>query len=516
MRIPELVQGVDVLSLPLSALEGFVLSRIDGRAPTKEILAVTGLPEEQVVQILERLRGLGAVRWKGEASLPPNPAVQMGHAAPIPAAPQRPDRPSSTAPTSFPPAVPFVTRSPTPIPSRYPLSELAEDCDLPLERRRQLLDLFYRLSELDYYEALEIPYDADKKAVRSAYFALSKTFHPDTFFRKNLGSFKAKMEAVFKFLTEGYETLGKKKLRDEYDAYLRATKATAMAERALSMSTTPRASVGPDGEAHGAPPNPADVPPPPAIPAEWQVTAPAPAQEPVKTERSEQARRLAHESAARRLRAAISTPAQAPAADQTKTSKPASDPQQILLRLGRALRESHDLTGGKGRVEHCLRLSHEALARDDIQGAAEALRSALALAPERQDIRTAYERIARQVSEKLAGEYIVQAQFAAKQGKWASAALAWRKVCDGRPEDAGAHRSAAAALFKVGGDLRSAQKYAQRAVLLAPTDIEARVILAQLYLTLGLKLNAKRELDAALKLDPASEIVKNLLTDLKS
>ena len=71
------------------------------------------------------------------------------------------------------------------------------------------------------------------------------------------------------------------------------------------------------------------------------------------------------------------------------------------------------------------------------------------------------------------------------------------------------------ALFKAGADLRGAQRYAQQAVFLAPSDIEARILLTQIYMTIGLKLNAKRELDAAAKLDPANEMVKNLLADLK-
>src|SRR5262249_3120693 len=74
----------------------------------------------------------------------------------------------------------------------------------------------------------------DKKAVRAAYFELSRTFHPDTMFRKNLGSYKQKMEAVFRKLTEAYETLGKKRTRDAYDEYLGLTAITSSAQRDLA------------------------------------------------------------------------------------------------------------------------------------------------------------------------------------------------------------------------------------------------------------------------------------------
>ncbi len=535
--VPELVPGVKILELPLSALEGFVLSRIDGRAQVSEILAVTGLPPEQVTQILERLCALGAVRPKGQAKpveAGPKPLV-------VPFAPLTQGRKLSRtslgiAPTEVPPSFSIPVVPPTVIapvvpaafveqPPRYPASELEEACDLPRERRRQVLDYFYRLSELDYYEALDIAYDAPKSQIRTAYFSLSKAFHPDTLFRKDLGSFKAKMETVFQFLTEGYDTLSKKKSREEYDAYLQATKATAMAERALSMAAK--------GNAGGVQ-SVEDValPPPPPVPAEWgevrearalpetPATAASDSTVSPREPATDEARKLAQEVVARRLRSAITSPLpsreSAPSVAPAGAARPSTDPQQALMGLGRALKESRAMTSGVGLLSHHVRSAQEAVARDDLRGAMEHLRSAMSLAPTRAEFKAEYESLSKKLSEKLAAEYIVQAQFEAKQGKWASSALAWAKVCEGRPDDAVAFRSAGFALFKVGGDLRSAQKYAQQAVFLAPTDLEARVVLAQIYLTLGLKLNAKRELDTALKLDPASEIVKNLLSDLKS
>jgi Flp pilus assembly protein TadD len=139
---------------------------------------------------------------------------------------------------------------------------------------------------------------------------------------------------------------------------------------------------------------------------------------------------------------------------------------------------------------------------------------AASLAPERTELKAEHAKLSAQLSEKLANTYIEQARFEMKAGKWASAALTWTKVCEGRPNDAAAHRHAAQALLKAGGDLRGAQKYAQKAVFLAPSDIESRIMLAQICATAGLKLNARRELEAAAKLDPANEMVKNLLADL--
>lgn len=191
--------------------------------------------------------------------------------------------------------------------------------------------------------------------------------------------------------------------------------------------------------------------------------------------------------------------------------------QDLRLQLGRALKEAHEVTTGSPaeRLARLLEASQSALERGELQEATQLMRRAISVAPERPDLRIEHEKLSKKLSEQLADEYRVQAQFEAKQGKWAAAAIAWSKVCEGCPQDFHAHRQAAIALLKVGGDLRSAQKYAQQATFLSPNDVDTRVLLAQIYLTLGLKLNAKRELDAALKLDPESEIVKNLLSDLK-
>jgi Flp pilus assembly protein TadD len=427
-----------------------------------------------------------------------------------------------TAPASLAPSM--APESP-----KYDPRELDEEVDLPMARRKQVLDLFYGLSELDHYEALGVAYNAEKKEIRAAYFAMSKVFHPDTMFRKKLGPFKAKMESVFQVLTEAYETLSKKKSRDEYDAYLRATKAARMAERALHFKPAEPPLVVPP-----APIVPTIVEPRPqsSEPAPRPPAAPTPPKEV-----SPEARRLAQEVIGRRLRgvtrAAPGTHAPTPGthAPAPRPASPApthdsgpggSDPaapktgsHELLRRLTRTLRDVGQLTGSNDGVTRAVRASQAALDRGDLSEATQQAARAASLAPERPELKTQHGKLSAQLSEKLANTYIEQAKFEMKHGKWASAALTWTKVCEGRPSDGSAHRYAAMSLMKAGGDMRGAQKYAQRAVFLAPSDIEARTLLAQICLTVGLKLNARRELEAAAKLDPANEMVKNLLADLE-
>ncbi len=70
-RVPRLIEGVDLTALPLSPLEGFVLSRIDGAASVRVLADLTNLPEADVYRMALRLIELGAAEWARESvSLP--------------------------------------------------------------------------------------------------------------------------------------------------------------------------------------------------------------------------------------------------------------------------------------------------------------------------------------------------------------------------------------------------------------------------------------------------------------
>ncbi|MDB4987203.1 MAG: Basic proline-rich protein precursor [Myxococcaceae bacterium] len=627
-RVPELLGGVDIRTLPLTALDGFVLSRIDGRSTISDIVAMTGLPAEQVLAILGKLAEAGAItlpasppsepprrssppfseplgprttksgtrlppisstpprrrpsygstprRLFSESSIsgppPPDPrAIPQRQRASTPARPSTPvpgsrpadeQRPSASvplngraSPSSFdssPPTnrLPIIESSPprdseattsaprapliSVLPSQpllpsvvaplYDPRELEEEVDLVPERRKQILDAFYGLPQLNYYGVLGVREGADKKDIRAAYFSLSKAFHPDSMFRKELGSYKAKMTTVFQALTEAYETLSKKKGREEYDRYLRSTRSAREAERALATDEV--------AAAHSQ----VEVPKAPALPStDYAIPMPTPIPVPPR-EVSPEARRIARELLERRLRGSASrkeasdsgqpratgssqpSPSSASSSVPSLPATPSSAPldrQAFARQLGRALIDVSKVTGSADKVARAVSGARAAFERGDLAGSVQHMAHAFSLAPERSDLHAEYDKLTRMLAEKLASDYEEQAKFEVKAQKFAAAAVSWSKVCEGRPDDAPAHRAAAFSLLKAGGDLRTAQKYAQKAVYLAPDDIDGRILLAQTYLTVGLKLNARRELDAAAKLDPSNEMVKNLLSDLK-
>lgn len=113
---------------------------------------------------------------------------------------------------------------------------MAEEVDLELEKKRRILELFDRLDEMSYYDLLAVPFDSDKKQVKAAYYKLAPEFHPDSYFRKNLGSFKPKIEAIFTRITLAHDVLTARQRRAEYDAYLDQSVRNRSIEDALAQA----------------------------------------------------------------------------------------------------------------------------------------------------------------------------------------------------------------------------------------------------------------------------------------
>ncbi len=212
--------GFDPLKAAVGPEEYFVLSRIDGTQTLREVLLATGLPVDRAVSIVSRLRSIGALLLPGETTAPP-PA----------APPQRPSQPKLSPAPSVPPIVartssgPVVARTvsgarPAPaspaapvhdlsLPGATPdeLAALSEDADLDDRERRRILAMARLAHGRDPHALLGVPPAADARMLKLAYFQLSKEIHPDRYYGKRLGSFAARMSAVFEAASRAYARL---------------------------------------------------------------------------------------------------------------------------------------------------------------------------------------------------------------------------------------------------------------------------------------------------------------------
>jgi hypothetical protein len=154
------IAGVDITALPLTQLDAFVLSQVDGFADAHDIGAVTGQSDDECTAVLVRLRDLGAIEW--------------------------------------------------------------EQVELPQERRDQIDELWAVLDHRNHYQLLGVARDAARAEIHKEYFLRSKIFHPDRVFGRKLGSYRKKMETIFTRLTDADRVLTHAKLRAEYDEELAA------------------------------------------------------------------------------------------------------------------------------------------------------------------------------------------------------------------------------------------------------------------------------------------------------
>ena len=85
-------------------------------------------------------------------------------------------------------------------------ADLAEDVDLDVERRKNILFADAHLTGT-HWEVLGIPWNAPAAAAKGAYLEKVKVFHPDRYPGKRLGSFRGRLERIFRRVTEARDVL---------------------------------------------------------------------------------------------------------------------------------------------------------------------------------------------------------------------------------------------------------------------------------------------------------------------
>jgi curved DNA-binding protein CbpA len=442
--------------LPLAPVDGFILSRIDGSVTDEQIATLTGLDSNSVRASLDKLVTLGVVTF---GDLPPQ-------AKPEPRPSKMPDLPVTEDSD--------VGRIPRGL---YDPAELDEAVDISVEQRRQVLDRYYVLSEITFYQLLGIDRHADKKTIKRRYLEAAAHFHPDRYFRKQLGSFKAKMEAIFARLTLANDTLLDEGARAEYDGYLLSLESTRKLEAQLEQQNAEAAI--PREEPKTPPPQPSPV----------ASSAPPP-----------QGRR---DALAMRLRDFRRTQ---PPGQTAIPSAPPSDPD--------ALRRYHDdrLTAARDKMarEHVM-TALAAAGRGDWVAASTAYRLALTVNPNDPDIKRAQQDAQEKANGILGEQYKKQASYEERNADWPAAARSWTRAARCLEKDPQCQDRAALCILRAEGSLHEARTFALKAVELDPKKSTYRVTLAEIYMAAGLVLNARRELETAVQLAPDDASLQTLL-----
>ena len=137
--------------------------------------------------------------------------------------------------------------------------------DLSHTMREGIDLLFEQLEFLNHYDVLSVERDAGVADIRGAYLKMAPKFHPDRYFRKSLGPFKQKIEAIFGALPKAHDTLRNPARRKAYDAKHPVGKAAQARRNRPPVAPTPA-------------PSPSIVPPPaPSVECEPIEPPPTPA-----------------------------------------------------------------------------------------------------------------------------------------------------------------------------------------------------------------------------------------------
>ncbi len=502
--IPRMAGAFDeqrLKALPLTAVDRFVLSLVDGTTTARGLAEAIGAEPEEVIASLLKLESLRIVV--------------------LPSARDTTTRRASVPP---PPAAPPA-----------PAAENGEEVvDLEPDHQREIDEIHASLATHDHYAVLGLSRDADKKAVKRAYFERTSRFHPDRFFRRKLGPYKLKMESVFGRMTEAHDVLTNPERRAEYDAYMRSVAksrtmeellADAMAEvkraeQAVTelpissippppSSATPISSVPPPSTTPRTPsplpPNPAPFDPPssPNLGAFISETLEA------RTKRTSTGRISVipatpapsvgrRELLARRLMGAaaprVPKAGPVPAVSYAKT-------EDAVDALKRRYQDKVALARTT-QVRKYTDAAIEAKGRGDVVAAANSYRVALELDPENAELQSAYTEAQTAADTLLVEQYLKQAEYEEKAERWADAGRSWARVARARATDSKAQERAAFCILKANGNLHDAVALGQQAVQLEPKNVAYRRTLANVYMAAGLTLNAKRELEAAVQLAP--------------
>jgi len=516
-----LVEGIDLRGLPIGPVQAFVLSRVDGTCTELEIADEAGMETKVVAATLDELVRLGAIRFDQltphEAPRSPRPQPRVSGAMRI-----GPIIESSGGRQQQHPAA-----------ALYDAADLNEDVDIELERRRQILEAFHRLDSLTHYQMLRVEPSADKRAVKNAYFEIVNVFHPDRYFGKKLGSFKPKLEKIFARLTEAHDTLTRSGPRAEYDAYLASLDQTRKfdqveanvavqvqaiqqqieeeARAALNAPGPPSSSdpTGPQPSARTQSPQPTSATRP-----RLQSLHPGPDPEARK-------RALARKLGGRTMSGNFA--AVPPASSPT----PSSTSQQLQAR-GRAMDElkrryeQRVSQARSERAERYLANARQSLASKDALAAVNALRIASSLVPDNPQLSARLLEAQTEAEALLSGHYLAQAQYEEREGRMAEAARSYARATLGNPTGRTFERAAYCALMAAGASegtdtqvLRVAGDHARRAVQLAPDDVQARVTLARIYVTAGMKQSGLAEFERAATLAPKDDTIRDWIRRLK-
>ncbi len=333
--------------------------------------------------------------------------------------------------------------------------------DLSDEERENLERKFAEAEDGSYYDLLELDYDADAAAVQKAYYGLSRVWHPDRFFRRDLGGYGEMLETVFVSITQGYRTLTDPVKRRTYDRKLDRTATKKARDEGVERARETAV------KARGA------------------------------GEEAEKA------TGGKRRRAASARRPGGRAAGPVDPRRRRRYQQRAVSGVRKQLRER------LAKAQRFFLAGKEAMDEGNAVKAASSLQLALQLNPNNADYKALANEAAAACRQVQAAQLAAAAENAESFHNIREAMANYHKAVDEYgSKDPRAHFRLGKLVRRYEEDDRAALGYLRKAVQLAPDEVAFRLELGNLYADLGLGLNAQREFQAVLERDKNNEEAK--------
>jgi curved DNA-binding protein CbpA len=97
--------------------------------------------------------------------------------------------------------------------------------DLPEAFQREIRDFARALPGLTYFDVLGVSREAEPDEIRDAFFQRSKSYHPDRYFKKELGPYAELLNEIYKRIVAAHDVLRDPKLRASYERSLQPSPA---------------------------------------------------------------------------------------------------------------------------------------------------------------------------------------------------------------------------------------------------------------------------------------------------
>ena len=305
---------------------------------------------------------------------------------------------------------------------------------------QELQQMIAWLENEQYYRLLNIGRTSDAATIQRAYYQQSRKWHPDVFFRRDASEYMPQIDRIFMSLTTAHQTLSDPKRRQQYD-------------RQHPVQTTTQLASTPT-----------------------------------------ESRRARHRQGRRRRDRQRTASASTAANINIKESLRQQRRQQVIGQVSSTL--------GQQRAQA---LTHFQQGQQDysegrIMQAATAMHLACKLDPDNEEFKQHFEMVRKEARVLKAEEYIASAEHAESFSNWGRAIELYRKAVAYECEPAAPYARLAYLVSKIDPDPREVIRLLQIAVQKDPDNPEYHCLLGEAYFRQDMTLNAKREFEAALKL----------------